>query len=73
MLQAAVCFAISSVQRSVRDTEQLGRLLHLQVLVLDGVQHALGERLLPELRPPALGEIIVHSYDVVPLLSLLVG
>lgn len=73
MLQASVGLAISTVERSIRDSQQLRRLLHLQVFVLDGVQHALSERLLPELRSPALGEIIVHADNVVPLLSLLVG
>lgn len=73
MLEASISFAVTSVKRSVRDAQQLRRLLHLQILVLNRIQHALRKRLFPKLRASSLGQIIIHSDNVVPLLSLLVG
>lgn len=73
MLQAAIGLAITSIKCAVRDAQQLSRLLHLQILILNRIQHALCERLFPELRSSSLGQIIIHPDNVVPLLPLLVG
>lgn len=73
MLQAAVGLAITSIKCAVWNAQQFRRLLHLQVLVLNRIQHALRKRLFPELRSSSFGQIIIHPDNVVPLLPLIVG
>lgn len=73
MLQATVSLAVSTIKRPIGNAQQLCGLLHLQILVFNRIQHALGKRLFPKLRSSSLREIIIHSDNVVPLFSLLVG
>lgn len=67
MLQTPVGIPIPAVQGAVRHSQQFGGHFHFQILRLDGVHHAFGERLLPELLPSAGVQVLVHLNHVRPL------